>query len=214
MGMRVMAVRTSAAAGLAAVALAAGLTACTGGSGDGKKDDPASAKACTNGTYAWSDVRRSEKLAELADPIDIPKKVDQYRAELEPVGDNRYRPAVTGAPKGVGAVRVIKALGKHLKTEERLAYPSEPAVDEIGHYIENATGDIEGSYFAWSSIDLVEAGFTYTCEGSEPVKGHVVSYENSASGFWDCADEPVGGKAALDAARLSCPEGSRAAQAA
>jgi hypothetical protein len=205
--------RTSAVAGLAAVALAAGLTACTGGTDDGK-DDAAPAKVCTDGAYAWSGVRQWEELAELADPINITKKTDFYEAKLKPVSDNRYRPKATGAPKGVGAEGVIKALGKHLKTEERLAYPSEPAIPETGHIFENGTGDLKGSYFAWSSVDLVEADFAYTCGGSDPVKGHVVSYTTAPSGWWDCSDELTMGEAALKAAQLSCPEGSRAAQAA
>ncbi|BBC33218.1 hypothetical protein SGFS_045120 [Streptomyces graminofaciens] len=213
MGLSVMAGRTSVVAGLATVALAAGLTACTGGSDDGE-DKAASMKACTAGTYAWSGIRQWEELAELADPINITKKTAFYEAKLKPVGDNRYRPKVTGAPKGVGTDAVIKALGKHLKTEERLAYPSEPAVPETAHVFENGTGDLKGSYFAWSSVELVEADFTYTCEGSEPVKGHVVSYKSSPTGWWDCSDEPAGGEAALKAARLSCPDGSRAARAA
>ncbi|OMI37298.1 hypothetical protein [Streptomyces sparsogenes] len=199
------------AAGLATVTLAAGLAACTSDS-DGK-DSPAkdsAAKSCTDGTYAWSGVRRWEKLTSLADPIRFEKKTEYYKALLKPTDDTIYRPTVTGAPAGVGAARVIKALGAHLKVKEPLAGPSETERIEK-RYFERATSDPKGSYYSWGWIDLVEADFTYTCKGStKPVKGHVSTWRGTGSGFLSCSDlsESTVGRAA---ARRTCPVGSPAA---
>lgn len=52
-------VRRYCTAGLVAATLATGAAACTGGSDERGTDKAA---ACTNGTYAWSGVRRTEKL--------------------------------------------------------------------------------------------------------------------------------------------------------
>ncbi|MFI9175143.1 hypothetical protein [Streptomyces lincolnensis] len=196
-------------AGLATVALAAGLTACSGGSDE--KDERA--KACTDGTYAWSGVQRSEKLVELADPIRFEKTTSSYAAELKPVDDTVHRVTVSTAPEGVGAAGVIKALGRHLKVEEPLAGPSETwTPEEQGHYYEAAAGDYKGDYYSWGSIRLVDADFTYTCGSGDPVKGHVTTWEGTGTGFLPCASDPVDSPAARTAALQTCPAGSPAAK--
>jgi len=205
--------RRTWAAGLATMTLAAGLGACTvGESGDGK-DDRATAKACSDGTYAWSGVRRTQKLTALADPITFERKTASYSARLKPVGDTVYRPSVTGAPRGVGAGDVIKALGTRLKAEEPLAGPSETERPEEDHYFEAATGDLKGSYYSWGWIDQVEADFTYTCGSGKPATGHVLTWEGTGTGFMSCTN-PAEGTAAGTAARETCPGGSVAAKAA
>ncbi|MGW2380315.1 hypothetical protein [Streptomyces sp. NPDC001658] len=193
-------------AGLATAALAAGLTACTGGEDE-------RVEACTDGTYAWSGVQRSEKLVELADPITFKKTTASYSAELKPVDDTVHRVTVSTAPKGVDAAGVIKALGKHLKVEEPLAGPSEtwsPA--EQGHYFEAGSGGYKGSYYSWGSLALVDADFTYACGSNEPVKGHVSTWEGTGSGFLPCSLDPSDSPAAREAALRTCPEGSPAAK--
>ncbi|GAA3823223.1 hypothetical protein ACFS5L_26795 [Streptomyces phyllanthi] len=200
------AVRGARTAGLAAAVLLSGLTACTSGDGDG-----AGAGACTDGTYAWSGVRRWEKLTQLADPITIKKKTAFYSARLDPVDDTVYRPTVTGAPEGVGAGGVIKALGRHLKVEEPLAGPGEVERPQDESYYESGTGDLKGSYYSWGAIGLVEAGFTYTCGDGEPVEGRVRTWETTIGGFLPCS-EPSEGEAGRVAARKVCPPGSRASK--
>ncbi|MEV6162304.1 hypothetical protein AB0L71_10310 [Streptomyces sp. NPDC052052] len=194
------------AAGLATVILTAGLAACTSDS-DGTDG---AARSCTDGTYAWSGVRHWEKLTSLADPITFKKKTDYYKSLLKPVDDTVYRPTVTGAPTGVGAARVIKALGTHLKVTEPLAGPSETH-DNEQHYFEAAQGGLKGSYYSWGWIDLVEADFAYTCKGgTKPVKGHVSTWKGTGSGFLPCS-EPSESATGRTAAHRTCPDGSRAA---
>ncbi|MEG8281318.1 hypothetical protein [Streptomyces sp. AHA2] len=189
---------------LATVVLSTGLAACTGG-----KEE--SAGPCTDGTYAWSNVRRSEKLTELADPIRLKKKTASYSARLKPVSETGVRPTVNGTPRGVRAPDVIKALGKHLRADEPLGDPSEP--DVTGHTFEAATGDLKGAYYSWRYRKEVEADFTYTCSSNAPVKGHVQTWEETGSGFLPCFSDPSELKSGRQAARASCPEGSKATKA-
>ncbi|MEU5394328.1 hypothetical protein ACFYQT_21510 [Streptomyces tibetensis] len=198
-------------AGLVAGVLVTGAAACSGGSGG---DGNGRAEACAEGTYAWSGVRREQRLTALSDPIWFKKKTDSYTSRLEPVGDRVYRPSVTGAPEGVGAAGVIKALGRHLKTEEPLAGPSEEEVPERDHYFEVETGDLKGAYYAWGYVELVTADFTYTCGNDEPVQGRVRTWEGTGSGFMPCSEEPSEGVAGRAAAGELCPADSRAARAA
>ncbi|MFD5833577.1 hypothetical protein ACFWHV_08380 [Streptomyces collinus] len=196
-------------AGLVIGVLVTGLTACTGDAGgDGK------AEACTNGTYAWSRVQRTEKLTEMSDPISFEKRTASYSARLKPVDDEVYRPTVTGAPRGIGAAAVITELGTHLSVEEPLAGPSEKEPTELGHYFEAATGDLKGDYYSWGYIKMVTADFAYTCGNGEPVKGQVLTWEGTGSGFMPCSEELPEGVGARAAARALCPAGSRAARAA
>lgn len=204
-------VRRYCTAGLVAATLATGAAACTGGSDERGTDKAA---ACTNGTYAWSGVRRTEKLTEMSDPITFEKRTASYSAKLEPVDDKVYRPSVTGAPRGVGAAAVITALGKHLKVEEPLAGPSEKEPQDVGHYFESATGDLKGDYYSWGYIRMVTADFAYTCGNGEPVKGQVLTWEGAGSGFMPCSEEPPEGGAGHAAASALCPADSRAARAA
>ncbi|MDC0772880.1 hypothetical protein [Streptomyces sp. HD] len=195
--------RRTGAAGLAAVAMVAGLTACTGGTDD-------RVEACTDGTYAWSGVKRWEKLTELADPIFFEKKTASYSSKLKRVDNTVYRPGVSVTPKGVGAAAVIKALGRHLKVEEPLAGPSETYGEEVEQYFENATGDLKGAYYAWGYLKLVDADFTYTCGSGTPLKGHVRTWEGSGSAFLPCSSEPWHTTTGREAAVRTCPEGSTA----
>ncbi|MFC9128862.1 hypothetical protein ACFT4A_18715 [Streptomyces sp. NPDC057099] len=201
-------VRLTCAAGLFIGVLMTGLTACTGDSGGGGEDK---AEACADGTYAWSGVRREQRLTALSDPIRFKKKTGTYRSRLESVGDTVYRPSVTGTPEGADAAEVIKALGRHLKVDEPLAGPSETERPEQDHFFESSTGAHEGAYYAWAEIDLVEADFTYTCGDGEPAKGHVRTWEGTGAGFLPCS-EPSDETAGQIAAERTCPPGSEAAE--
>ncbi|MFD9934061.1 hypothetical protein ACFWZ6_13090 [Streptomyces massasporeus] len=193
---------------LVTVVLSAGLAACTDGEGE-------SARSCTGGTYAWSDVRRSEELTELAAPIRLEKRTASYSARLKPVGDTGVRPTVNGAPQGGRDADVIKALGKHLRVGEPLAGPSERDVPEegLGHVFEAATGDLKGAYYAWAYRKAVEADFAYTCGSNASVKGHVRTWEETGTGFLACSSGPSELISGRQAARERCPEGSEAAEA-
>ncbi|WP_405906792.1 hypothetical protein OG742_15335 [Streptomyces sp. NBC_00828] len=218
--MRERALRNTAA-GLAAAALLVGAAGCTsGGAGDDKQDKAAS---CTQGTYTWSGIEREQKLTGLADPIRLKKKTDSVSVDLKPLRSVSYKPHMTSMAPGVRAADAIKALGRHLKAAQPLAAPSEPAVpSEVGEHFEAHTGDLQGAYYAWTYVDLVEADFTYTCRGggTDPVTGHVLTWETTGTGFLTCGD-PIDAAdlaspdaAERSAARQTCPADSPAAKSA
>ncbi|MFF3885084.1 hypothetical protein [Streptomyces sp. NPDC001914] len=209
---------TGTAAGVAAVFLFLGATACTGGTGDRDAKKDHGAAACAHGTYAWSGVVRGYRLTGLADPITIKKKTHSVSGEIRPLRGVSYKPHMTSSGTGVLAADAIKALGRHLGTEEPLAGPSEPAApDEVPERFHHEGGDFLGAYYAWNSVDLVEADFTYTCRsGARPVRGHVVTWERTGGGFLPCSEDvirdapSVADAAERAAARKLCPAGSPA----
>ncbi|MGP4049446.1 hypothetical protein [Streptomyces sp. 2A115] len=209
------------AVGLVAAALLVPVAGCTGG-GDDEDAKAGVGRACARGTYAWSGIEREQKLIALADPITVTKETDPISVHLKPVRGVSYKPHMTSTAAGARAADAIKALGRHLKTEEPLADPSESTVpDERGSYIE-APSSPKGSYYAWEHVELIEADFTYACPGSdaEPVKGHVLSWERTGSGFLPCGnpmiDEGSGKSGAAEriAVRETCPADSPAAKSA
>lgn len=216
--------RMNTGVALAATALIAAAAGC--GVGDdgqdhkNKKGDRA--VACAHGTYAWSGVERGQKLTELADPIRLRKRTDSVSVHLKPVKGVSYKPHMTSMAAGVRAADAIKALGRYLKTDEPLAGPTESAEPaEVGSYYEQSSSDLEGAYYSWSYVDLVEADFAYTCAGgdAEPVKGHVLSWAAHGSGFLSCGDPlrdgpDEAGAAERIAVRETCPPGSAAAKSA
>ncbi|MFF7308777.1 hypothetical protein [Streptomyces sp. NPDC008137] len=201
-------VRLTCAAGLVVGALTTGLTACVGEPGGGGADK---AEACADGAYAWSGVRREQRLTALSGPIRFKERTATYSALLKPLGDTVYRPSVTGRPEGADIAGVIKALGRHLKVDEPLAGPSETERPAQDHFFESATGEHLGAYYAWASIDLVEADFTHTCGDGEPAKGHVRTWEGTGAGFLPCS-MPSDEEAGRLAAQRTCPAGSEAAK--
>ncbi|MFI6459325.1 hypothetical protein [Streptomyces sp. NPDC050538] len=177
---------------------------------DDGRDAAGAATICGNGTYHWSGVRRSQELTALADPVTFPKGTEHYESHLKPVGDTVYRVVVSPVPRGVRAARVVTALGERLKVDEPLADPSEVVRPEPSEYFAD-TGDLEGAYYAWGSISLVEADFTYTCGATLPVRGRVRTWETVGVGFLPCS-EPSDEDAGLAAARRLCPAGSPATE--
>ncbi|MFE9763282.1 hypothetical protein ACFYPC_01900 [Streptomyces sp. NPDC005808] len=208
------------AAGLVASALLVGAAGCTGGAdATDRGNGNAEAASCA---YAWSGIEREQKLTGLADPIRL-KKTDSVSVDLKPLRGVSYKPRMTSMAPGVRAADAIKALGRHLETAFPLADPSEPAVpSEVGEHFEAHMGDLQGAYYAWTYVDLVEADFTYTCRGAgaEPVEGHVLTWEKTGSGFLTCGDPiDVGDIASTGAperiaARETCPADSPAAKTA
>ncbi|MFJ9248039.1 hypothetical protein [Streptomyces sp. NPDC101776] len=194
---------------MAAAVLAAGAAGC-GVTVGGSRLAADAATICTHGTYEWSGVQRRQKVTALADPVTFPKGTEHYESDLEPVDDTVYRVSVSQVPKGVGAARVIKALGDRLRTDEPLADPSEVVRPEQSQYFED-TGDLEGPYYSWGWIGLVEADFTYTCGYNAPVRGHVLTWETVGEGFLPCS-ETSDGAAGLSAGLRLCPAGTPAGE--
>ncbi|WP_327401517.1 hypothetical protein OG194_15995 [Streptomyces sp. NBC_01288] len=203
-------------AAVAVVVLGAGAAGCGVTAGDSRLSADA-ATICAHGTYRWSGVRQWQELTALADPVTFPKgteHTEHYESALKPVDDDTvYRVVVSRTPKGVGAARVIKALGDRLKEDNPLAGPSEVMRPEEAQYFTD-TGDLEGAYYAWGSISLVEADFTYTCGSTAPVRGQVRTWETVGVGFLPCSEPlyDVAADAAHAAALRLCPAGSPAAE--
>ena len=168
------------------------------------------ATICTHGTYAWSGIRHVERLTGLPDRITYADGA--YQGVIEPVSGTVYHPTVTHSPEGVGPARVIKALGAHLKTEDPLAGPTETAGDEQTDFFDELVGPRQ-PYYAWESVDLIEADFTYSCGLNPPVRGHVRTWDTYGGGFLPCSEPSEGAPAKVAATKL-CPAGSRAAQGA
>ncbi|WP_406122503.1 hypothetical protein [Streptomyces sp. NBC_00989] len=194
---------------MAVVVLGVGSAGCGVTAGSSRLAADA-ATICAHGTYRWSGVRQWQELTTLADPVTFPKGTEHYGATLKPVDDTVYRVVVSRTPKGVGAARVIKALGDRLKTDNALAGPSEVMRPEQSQYFLD-TGDLEGPYYSWGSISLVEAHFTYTCGYNAPVRGRVRTWETVAEGFLPCS-QPSDDTAARTAAQRLCPAGSPATE--
>ncbi|MGH4034654.1 hypothetical protein ACQB60_37695 [Actinomycetota bacterium Odt1-20B] len=195
-------------AGAAVALVVAGAAACTSGDGD------TSAGACKGGTYAWSDVRKKPTLTGLAKPVTFKKARSHYTASITPLPGARHKVTFTSEETGPRAKSALESLRRHIKSEGKLASLGEEIGDSgVGH--ESADGGLVGAYYAWSSADLVEADFSYRCEGAEPVRGHVLTWSVEGTGFLPCADrqedddvDDVARKAALE----RCPEGSPAAK--
>ncbi|XUL90834.1 hypothetical protein ACQ86D_32890 [Streptomyces galilaeus] len=168
------------------------------------------ATICTHGAYQWSGIERRQKVTALADPVTFPKGTEHYESSLKPVDDTVYRVTVSRVPRGVGAARVIEALGDRLKTDSPLADPTEVMRPERSQYFLD-TGDLEGPYYSWGSISLVEADFTYTCGYNAPVRGHVLTWETVGVGFLPCS-QPSDDEAGRTAGLRLCPAGTPAGE--
>ncbi|MEV6495965.1 hypothetical protein [Streptomyces prunicolor] len=194
--------------GLALAALVLATAGCGAVSTDDGRAAAGAATICTHGTYRWSGVRHWQEVTALADPVTFPKGTQHYESTLKPVDDTVYRVAVSHVPRGVPAARVITALGDRLDVDGPLADPSEVVRPETSQFFSD-TGDLEGPYYAWGSISLVEADFTYTCGYTVPVRGHVRTWETVGVGFLPCS-EPSDDVAGHTAALRLCPAGSPA----
>ncbi|WP_405863206.1 hypothetical protein OG407_33215 [Streptomyces sp. NBC_01515] len=190
---------------MAVAVLGVGSAACGVTAGESRLSADA-ATICAHGTYAWSGLRHVERLTGLPDRITYTD--GGYQGVIEPVSGTVYRPTVTHPPKGVGAARVIKALGTHLKTDNPLAGPSETAGREKTDFFNEIAGPRQ-QYYAWDSVDLIEADFTYTCGLNQPVHGHVHTWDTYAGGFLPCSEPSEGAPAKVAAVKL-CPAESPA----
>ncbi|WP_427920167.1 hypothetical protein [Streptomyces sp. cg40] len=189
-----------------------GTAGCGAAATDDGRSTAGAATICAHGTYQWSGIQRRQKVTALADPVTFPKGTEHYESSLKPVDDTVYRVTVPHVPRGVGAARVVEALGDRLRTDEPLADPSEVVRPERSQYFED-TGDLEGPYYSWGWIGLVEADFTYTCGYNAPVRGHVLTWETVGEGFLPCS-ETSDGAAGRSAGLRLCPAGTAAGESA
>ncbi|RAJ67874.1 hypothetical protein K388_00617 [Streptomyces sp. KhCrAH-43] len=222
-------------AGAAAIAAAAlvcvgGCSAPDGGSADakpagspraGSEADLAVArepKACRGGTYTWFNLEKRSVLNGLTDPQCVEGKPGEPVKMTEPMRRLRTDRASleTQGPR-LDPQEVLFALSVHIGFADKGDDPGDGSgLGEPGEYapVEGGGGEISGMNGAvlvdFSSLQLVETDFRYTCgsgERRERTTGHVVTWTYSSTGELRCG-VPLprdASAAAHEAVRLSCP---------
>ncbi|PAZ11627.1 hypothetical protein CLM62_33980 [Streptomyces sp. SA15] len=212
-------------AGLAMVALAAGLVACTGGEGkvdsrsSGKSDKAAVAKACADGTYAWSGVKKTDKLTGVSGVESLGDGGGKLTERLERV--YTPQPSVRTSGPAVSAAEVLFSLGKkigEIESEARTLAEADgdtwsftdvhveaPAINDGKTEVDGA-----GEFVRFAGVREVAGDFSYVCPGGKTTTGHARTWQVDITGIADC-DESVGDSdLAREAARRACEEGSPA----
>ncbi|NUQ97212.1 MAG: hypothetical protein HOY79_11855 [Streptomyces sp.] len=207
------------AAGLAGVVLVAGLTGCSGG-GDGmaaaKSSAPAVAKACANGTFSWSGVKKTEKLTGFSGVQMLGKGGGPLSGPLTRVYTPRK--SVKASGPAVSPAEVLFSLGKKAGAIESDArtlaedtsgftdvHAKAPSLDGGRTTVEGA-----GEIVKYRAVREVTGDFSYTCPGGTTAKGHAGSWQDDITGVLDCQESVGHSGIAREAARHSCEPGSPA----
>ncbi|MCX5423385.1 hypothetical protein [Streptomyces sp. NBC_00078] len=212
------------AAGLAGVALAAGLTGCSGG-GDGraaaaaKSSAPAVAKACTDGTYTWSAVKKTEKLTGVSGVQSLGKGGGTLSGPLERVYTPRA--SVKASGPALSPAEVLFSLGKKSGEIQSDARTLAEAGGDAWQFTDvnvkappldggRITVEGPGEIVEYAGVREVAGDFSYTCPGGATTNGRARSWQEDLSGVVDCQEGFDGSGTARQAARLSCEPGSPA----
>ncbi|WP_460069109.1 hypothetical protein [Streptomyces sp. YKOK-I1] len=220
------------AAGTAALALAAGLTACTEGAVAGKETGAPAAtvspaaveKACAKGTYTWTNVGQTKRLTGITRPEKLGKGGGRLTYRLTRV----YTPhqSVEAAGPALSSAEVLYSLGKKtgvidsdvatLAEDDGMTYSftdvtaKAPALNP--GMLESTDG--AGRIVQYAYVVEVAGDFHYSCADGEDVLGHAVGWKVDGNGIIDCdhsIDGPAGDTAlARSAAVLVCTPGSAA----
>ncbi|MFE9772759.1 hypothetical protein ACFYOV_13955 [Streptomyces sp. NPDC005931] len=215
--------RRSRAAGPLAVTLVALLAACSGG-GTGeprssRTSEKAAVRACAGGMFAWSGVRKTDRLTGVAERQQLGKNGGKLTKPLTRV--YTPRPSVQADGPVASPAEVLFSLGKKIGEIESDArtlaqtdgetwsftdvHVKAPALDPSITAV-NGPGDIVN----YAGVREVAGDFRYTCPGGETVTGHARTWQIDMGGVLDCG-ESVDSDLALQAARRACPQGSEAA---
>ncbi|MER5446182.1 hypothetical protein ABT052_13430 [Streptomyces sp. NPDC002766] len=213
------------AAGLTVVALAAGLTACTG---DGAAHDgrtggavtKAVVKACADGTFTWSGIKRTDELTGVSEPEVLGAGGGPLTHTVRRVFTPRPSVRVTGP--AVSAAEVLFSLGKRIgeidSDARTLARDGDGTTytftdvhtkaPKLGHRVTRIDG--AGHIVQYAGVRMAEGDFRYSCPGGRTTSGHARNWTVDMAGTLDC-QESVGHSAlARRAARRACEPGSRA----
>ncbi|MFI7503906.1 hypothetical protein ACIBVL_36580 [Streptomyces sp. NPDC049687] len=231
--------RRSWAAGVAAVALAAGPTACTGGSDDDGAGGKTGARrasagpvaekqACTDGTYTWTGIGETKRLTGVTEPESLGKGGGRLTYRLARV----YTPhqSVEGHGPALSSAEVLFSLGKKAGLIESDATTaaeddSEDAFTDVNRKApelnENGTDSVDGAgrFVRYAFTTEVAGDFRYSCADGTAVLGHAVGWKADGGGILDC-DHSIEGLSGDDvslarsAARLVCDAGSVATKGA
>lgn len=214
--------RRTWAAGLATVAMAAGLTACTGDKKDepksSGKSDKAVVKACADGMFTWTGVRRTDRLTGVSEAQRV-RADGTMKVQMERV----YTPKPTIRAEGpaVSPAEVLFSLGKRIgeidSDARTLAEESGDtyaftdvhlAAPELDGSLSKVTGP--GELVEYAGVREWEGDFRYTCSGGEATTGHARNWTVDIGGVLSCQESVDGDGLALQAAHRSCEAGSPA----
>ncbi|MDN3026528.1 hypothetical protein [Streptomyces sp. S.PB5] len=210
-------------AGLATVALAAGLAACTGSSGDGGKDgsgDKTSAKpvakACANGTFTWFDVEKSDRLTGVSDLHPLPEGVTMT-SHMERV----YTPRASVKTQGpaLSPAEVLFSLGKKIGEIDSDAPTLAAAGGDTWAFTDVngkapsldsgiVGGDNAGDFVTYAGVREVTADFQYSCPDGTATTGQARQWTVDIGGVLSCDEAVDTDDLARQAARRSCEAGA------
>ncbi|MFJ7074988.1 hypothetical protein [Streptomyces sp. NPDC098781] len=225
--------RRTWAAGWAAAAMLAGLAACTGDKQEHDKDEPGSSgksdkavvKACAGGTFTWSGVEERDRLTGVAEMQLVGKGGGELTKPVKRV--YTPRPSVRTQGPAVSSAEVLFSLGKkigEIDTDARTLAEvdgDEWAFTDVNvkaPALNDGTSELDGAgkFVHFTGVREVTGDFSYACPGGKTSTGHARSWRVTIDGILDC-DDPASDDPedyALEAARLSCAEGSPATKGA
>lgn len=221
------------AARAAVLALAAGLTACTGGSygdGENRRTDAVTAspvarrQACANGTYTWTNVAQTKRLTGITRPEPLGKGGGRLTYGLSRV----YTPHQTVEASGpaLSSAEVLYSLGKKtgviesdvatLAEDDGMEYSFTDVTAKAPALNPGVTSSVKGAgrFVQYAYVGEVAGDFRYSCADGADVLGHAAGWKTDGNGIIDC-DHSIDGTAgeavlARSAAVLACDPGSAA----
>jgi hypothetical protein len=204
-------------AGLVIGVLVTGLTACTGDAGGdeagkGRKSGKAEAKACADGTFAWSRVTQRDRLTGVSDPERLGEGGGSLQNRMRRV--YTPRPSVRADGPAPSPAEILFSFGKKtgdIDSDARtLAEVSgdtwaftdvrlpAPRLDD-----DRVTPHAAGEFVQYAGVREVSADFRYTCPDGRTASGHARTWTVDISGLTDC-DERPDSALAREVARRAC----------
>ncbi|RPF36007.1 hypothetical protein [Streptomyces sp. TLI_185] len=206
---------------LTAVTVAVGLAGCTGG-GHGDKaatsSAPAVPKACANGTFTWSGVKKADRLTGVSAPEHSGGRTIRTTNLIEPV--YTPKPVVRTEGPALSSAEILFSLGKKIgEIDSDAATLADVNGDtwaftdvhqkapDLHNRLSKVSGP--GETVQYAGVREWEGDFRYTCSGGRATTGHARNWTVDMQGVLSC-DESVDNRMARQAARLSCGAGSPA----
>ncbi|MFM9447323.1 hypothetical protein [Streptomyces acidiscabies] len=216
-----------------AAVLVAGLAACTTDSGDDRAKTPdgkaatlspvTGEKACGDGTFTWSAIRRTEQLAGISQAREVTGEVARSGVELELPMRRVATPQVSVDAQGpaLSSAEILFSLGKRAgeigSTARTLAEDSgmEYVFTQVsGRVLTLDTSPVPisgaGVFARYDGVTDIQGDFRYTCADGTSVQGHARSWSDGVSGILNCEKPLDGGAVPAAAARSACEPGSAA----
>ncbi|MFF4798464.1 hypothetical protein ACFY1U_08615 [Streptomyces sp. NPDC001351] len=211
------------AVALTAVTVAAGLAGCTGsGDGDGKaatrSSAPAVAKACANGSFTWTGVKKTDRLTGVSAPEPSRGRTIRTTNPIERV--YTPKPSVRTEGPALPPAEVLFSLGKKIGEIDSDAATLADVngdtwaftdVHQKAPNLDSRFSEVSdpGETVQYAGVREWEGDFRHTCPGGRTTTGHARNWTVDLQGILSC-DEYVDSGIARQAARLSCEPGSPA----